>query len=121
MFSKKGADVVLLDLKKITSTADYFIVCSADSTTQEKAIADNIRDGLEDMNIPIYHFEGYHALSWIVLDYVDVVAHVFYKESRSFYNLERLWADAKRTEMHDDEEIIPVPRKKLPLKIKKNR
>ena len=101
MISKKAQDVVILDLKKLTSAADYFVICTADSDTQVRAIADAVRDGMEESDERVWHYEGYQALKWIVLDYVDVVAHIFYKEDRSFYNLERLWGDAKKTEVKD--------------------
>jgi ribosome-associated protein len=101
MLSKKALHVVILDLKKLTSATDYFVICSADSDTHVKAIADVVRDGMEKMNEHVWHYEGYHALRWVVLDYVDVVVHVFRKEERSFYNLDRLWGDAKRTEIED--------------------
>ncbi|MGD0591748.1 MAG: ribosome silencing factor [Bacteroidota bacterium] len=101
MISKKAHDVVILDLKKLTSAADYFVICSTDSDTQVKAVADAVRDGMEESNERVWHYEGYQALKWIVLDYVDVVVHVFHKEERSFYNLDRLWGDAKRTEVQD--------------------
>ena len=101
MISKKAIDIVILDLKKLTSATDYFVICSADSDTQVKAIADTVLDGMEALGERVWHQEGYHALRWIVLDYVDVVVHVFHKEERSFYNLDRLWGDAKRTEVQD--------------------
>ena len=101
MISKKAHDVVILDLKRLTSAADYFVICSTDSDTQVRAVADAVRDGMEESNERVWHYEGYQALKWIVLDYVDVVAHIFYKEDRSFYNLERLWGDAKKTEVKD--------------------
>ena len=101
MISKKAIDVVILDLKKLTSATDFFVICSADSDTQVKAIADSVENGMEALGENVWHKEGYHALRWIVLDYVDVVVHVFHKEERSFYNLDRLWGDAKRTEVQD--------------------
>ena len=101
MISKKAHDVVILDLKKLTSAADYFVICSTDSDTQVKAVADAVRDGMEESDERVWHYEGYQALKWVVLDYVDVVAHIFYKEDRSFYNLDRLWGDAKKTEVKD--------------------
>jgi len=101
MISKKAFDVVILDLKKLTSATDYFVICSADSDTQVKAIADSVQDGMEAFGERVWHQEGYHALRWILLDYVDVVVHIFHKEERSFYNLDRLWGDAKRTEVQD--------------------
>jgi ribosome-associated protein len=101
MISKKAIDIVILDLKKLTSATDYFVICSADSDTQVKAIADSVQNGMESLGERVWHQEGYHALRWIVLDYVDVVVHVFHKEERLFYNLDRLWGDAKRTEVED--------------------
>jgi ribosome-associated protein len=101
MISKKAIDVVILDLKKLTSATDHFVICSADSDTHVKAIADSVLHGMETLGENVWHKEGYHALRWIVLDYVDVVVHVFHKEERSFYNLDRLWGDAKRTEVVD--------------------
>jgi ribosome-associated protein len=101
MLSKKAHDIVVLDLRKLTSATDYFVICSADSDTQVKAVADAIRGGMEESGEFVWHYEGYHALRWIVLDYVDVVAHIFYKAERAFYNLERLWGDAKKTEISE--------------------
>jgi ribosome-associated protein len=112
MISKKAHNVVILDLKKITSAADYFVICSTDSDTQVKAVADAVRKGMEESNERVWHYEGYQALKWVVLDYVDVVAHIFYKEDRSFYNLERLWGDAKKTEVKDKLEIYEPDIKK---------
>ncbi len=102
MLSKKASDVVILDLKKITSATDHFVICSADSDTQVKAIADAVQGGMESLGVRAWHNEGYRAMTWIILDFVDVVAHIFHKETRSFYNLERLWGDAKKTEILDD-------------------
>jgi ribosome-associated protein len=97
-----------LDLKKLSSATDYFVICAADSEPQVRAIADAVRGGMEEKGIPLYHDEGYHALMWVILDYVDVVAHIFHKESRSFYNLERLWSDAKRTDILDEPALPPA-------------
>lgn len=104
MLSKKATDIVILDVRKLTSITDYFIICSADSDTQVKAIADAIEDGLEKEGIRLYNSEGRQALLWVVMDYIDVVAHIFYRETRTFYNLERLWADAKKTTVHENVE-----------------
>ena len=101
IFNKKGYDVKILDLQKIISFADYFIVCSADSDTQVKAIADEIDKTLKDAGIKYWHKEGYSALSWVLLDYVDVIVHIFKKEARAFYNLEKLWGDAPITDVED--------------------
>lgn len=101
IFNKKGYDVTLIDLKKIASFADYFIICSADSDVQVKAIADEVEKSLKDEGIKCWHKEGYTALKWVLLDYVDVVVHIFKKESRLFYNLEKLWGDAPTENLVD--------------------
>jgi ribosome-associated protein len=106
MLSKKGSDIVLLDVRKLTSAADFFVICSADSDTQVKAIADAVQEGTEAKGERPWHSEGYQARTWIVVDYVDVVAHVFHKEAREFYNLERLWRDAGRTEVSDEGKAV---------------
>jgi ribosome-associated protein len=101
IFNKKGYDVRILDLKEVASFADYFVICSADSDTQVKAIADEIDKTLKDGGLKSWHREGYRALNWVLLDYVDVVVHIFKREMREFYNLEKLWGDAPVTEVED--------------------
>ena len=94
---KKGADIVCLDLRKINEAiTDYFIICEADSTVQVKAIADEIyRHIKEQTGYYATHTEGYDYLEWVLLDYIDIVVHIFYKDKRKFYNLEELWGDAQ--------------------------
>lgn len=103
IFNKKGYDVRIIDLRSLATFADYFVICSADSDTQVKAIADEIDKTLRDEGIKCWHKEGYMALSWVLLDYVDVVVHVFKKEAREFYNIEKLWGDATSIEVVDPE------------------
>lgn len=103
IFNKKGYDVRIIDLRNIATFSDFFVICSADSDTQVKAIADEIDKSLRDEGIKCWHKEGYIALSWVLLDYVDVVVHVFKKEAREFYNLEKLWGDAPSVEVVDPE------------------
>lgn len=92
---KKARDIVIMDMSQLTPTTDYFIVCSAASNTQVKAIADSIEDKLmEEKQIAFMHKEGYREGGWVLLDYGDCVAHIFIEEDRQFYNLERLWGDA---------------------------
>lgn len=93
--TKKAQDVCLMDLRKLSSVTDYFIVCHGESDVQVRAIADAIVDGLEEEGIRVWHREGYEYLHWVLLDYVDVVVHIFQKEVRQFYGLERLWGDAE--------------------------
>lgn len=98
---KKARDIVIMDMKDISLVTDYFIVCSANSSTQVKAIADNIEDELGRENIFFTHKEGYREGRWILLDYNDCVVHIFVEEERQFYNIERLWADAPTTRYED--------------------
>jgi len=101
IFNKKGFDVKILELRELTAMADYFVICSADSDTQVKAIADEIDKNLKDEGIRAWHKEGYKGLNWVLLDYVDVVVHIFKKDVRSYYNLERLWGDAPSVDIKD--------------------
>ena len=99
--SKKAKNVVIMDLRKVTTMADYFVVCSGDSETQVKAIADEIIDGMSKLGERPWHTEGFQNLQWALLDYVDVVVHVFHKDARTFYGLEKLWGDAKMQKVAD--------------------
>lgn len=93
---KKAEDITVLDLRKISSVTDYFVICTGSSATQTKAIADNIEEKLEkDYNLRLLRREGFQSGAWILLDYGSVVVHIFKPEERDFYNLERLWGDAK--------------------------
>ena len=104
IFTKKGFNVLAVDLRKLVSFTDYFVICSADSDTQVKAIADQVDKVLSDSGIKCWHKEGLKALSWVLLDYVDVVVHIFKKDAREFYNLEKLWGDAPSEKMEDPAE-----------------
>ncbi len=100
-FNKKGYDVKIIDLKNVALFADYFVICSADSDIQVKAISDEIDDKLREQGIRCWHKEGLKALQWVLLDYVDIVVHIFKKEAREYYNLERLWSDAPSWNVED--------------------
>jgi len=104
IFEKKGKDVAIITMKKVTSMSDYFVVCSADSEIQVKAIADNIEDNLTSIGVKVWHREGYKALQWILLDYVDVVVHIFKSDAREFYSIEKLWGDAPIKKLKDPTE-----------------
>ena len=95
IFNKKAFDVVLIDLRKLATFADFFVICSADSTIQVKAIADDLDKSLNNEGVKCWHKEGYQALNWVLMDYVDVIVHIFKKDARDFYNLEKLWGDAQ--------------------------
>jgi ribosome-associated protein len=100
--TKKAYDIVIMDLRKLTTITDYFVVCTADSDTQVKAVADAVSEGMAKLGDQPWHEEGYTNRSWILLDFVDVVVHVFHKDVRKFYNLERLWGDAPVEHVSDD-------------------
>lgn len=93
---KKAEDVLLLDVRGLTSYADYFVLMTADSERQAGAIADAVDERLKQRGATKVGVEGYESGRWILIDYGDVVAHVFNRESRGFYDLEGLWADAPR-------------------------
>lgn len=103
ILTKKGFSIKILDLRKLSAFADYFVICSASSDTQVKAIADAVDKELRDRGIKTYHREGYEALNWVLLDYFDVVVHVFKQEARDYYNLEKLWGDAEVFEIEDED------------------
>ncbi len=102
ILSKKGYDIKILELAKISSFADYFVICSADSDVQVRAIADEVDRSLAKQGIKCHYKEGYDALNWVILDYFDVIVHVFHKEARTYYNLEKLWGDAPVIEVEDE-------------------
>jgi ribosome-associated protein len=99
--TKKATDLVIMDLRKLTDMTDFFVICTGDSDIQVKAIADAIIDGTEELGVGAWHQEGISNRQWILLDYVDIVVHVFHKEARRFYGLEKLWGDAKVLKIDD--------------------
>jgi ribosome-associated protein len=104
MQEKKALDIVVMDLRKVkNAVADFFIVCSGNSDKQLDAIADSIdAEVFKALKENPWHIEGKNNKEWMLLDYTDVVAHVFRKDRREFYALERLWGDAEITEIDDD-------------------
>lgn len=99
---KKAFDVKILDLRKLSSVCDFFVICSANVEVHAKAIADWIMENLQRRGIDFWHNEGYQACRWILLDYVDVVIHIFLPKVREFYALEKLWGDAKIEELSEE-------------------
>jgi ribosome-associated protein len=101
---KKAKQIVVMDLDGKTGIADFFILMTGESDTQIKAIADYIVKELRGQEIKVYHKEGYNSLRWVLLDYVDIVVHIFKQDTREFYGLERLWGDAKIDFVMDTED-----------------
>ena len=101
---KKGENIVSLDLSKIPeAVADFFIICQANSNTQVRAIADYVEDQVrEHLGEEPYKHEGFTAQQWILVDYVNIVVHVFQPETRQFYSLEDMWSDAERLEHNEN-------------------
>ena len=106
MLEKKAKGVCSLDLRKIgTAITDHFVICNADSTTQVAAIADNIEDRMiEKCDRKVARMQGKENGFWVIMDYGDIVVHIFKTEYRNFYRLEDLWADAKRKDYKDIDE-----------------
>lgn len=94
--AKKGDDIVILDLRGISSIADYFVIASGNSDRQVVAIADHVEDELAKDGIYTKYKDGMKTGRWVVMDYHDILVHIFHKEERDYYNLERLWNDAKK-------------------------
>lgn len=95
---KKAEDIKVLDISNISVMADYFILASGTNRNQIQAIADNVQEKLHKAGTNIKQIEGYDTANWVLLDYGDVIVHVFDKENRLFYDLERIWADGKVVE-----------------------
>lgn len=99
--SKKATDIRVLDLRKLTAITDFFVICTGSSDTHVKAISDAVVDGSNKLGEKPWHREGTGGKSWVLLDYVDVVVHIFLNETRRFYSLEKLWGDAEITSVSD--------------------
>jgi len=96
---KKGEDMVVLDIRKVSDATDFFVMVSGDTDIQARAIADHVVEKVKETeDIKPWHVEGYRPGTWILLDYVDFVLHIFEKDTREYYRLERLWGDAEEVE-----------------------
>lgn len=108
--NKKGFEIKILDLRKLSTIADFFVICSADSERQVKAIADEIEEKLSEQRIKCSNREGYETMNWVLLDYFDVIVHIFKTEARNYYNLEKFWGDAPVIEVKDEIENLDKPK-----------
>jgi ribosome-associated protein len=106
LLEKKSKDITVFEVEKITSITDFIIICTANSSTQTKAIVDHIRSRLKELGSIPLNIEGYSNLSWVLMDYGNIIIHVFLPEFRKFYNLERLWGDAKSHKIDDIQRVI---------------
>ena len=96
---KLGIDIKIIDISKITVIADYLVIAGGKSKSQVQAIVDNITEKLAKQNVHTDHIEGYAGANWILLDYADIIVHIFHQEDRLFYDLERLWQDGNTIEI----------------------
>ena len=92
---KKGEDIRVIDIREVSVLADYFLIASGSNGNQVQAMADNVEETLGKAGYPCRQVEGYQSANWILLDYGDIIVHVFNKEDRLFYDLERIWRDGK--------------------------
>lgn len=106
---RRGQDVVLLDLRALTAATDFFVIATGESDVQVRALADRVEERLREENLRPWHVEGLQHAHWVLLDYVDFVVHVFHREARSYYDLERLWADAPSEAIIAQEPRAPKP------------
>ncbi len=95
---KKALAITLLDLRDITDTCDYFLLCTGTSEQHIRSLTDEVRDQLAAIGEKPWHIEGADTRRWVLIDYVDFIVHIFRAEARDFYALERLWGDAERTD-----------------------
>lgn len=99
---KKAEDIVVLDVRKQAGFTNYFVIASGNSDVHLKTLADYIEDELSQYKVKVWQKEGYENLKWILMDYVDVVVHLFDRETRDYYDLETLWADAEKMIVRDE-------------------
>ena len=91
-----------MDVSEITTLTDYFVVCTSESGPQTRAITDHINEKMKEAGIRSWHTEGYQYLDWVLIDFVNIVVHIFSKHAREYYEFERLWADGKITYVKDE-------------------
>jgi ribosome-associated protein len=111
---KKAHDLVILDISQIASFANHFLICTGDSSRQMQAIADEVEKRLKAEGVRHAHVEGYQNSEWILMDYGDLVIHIFSRNARVYYDLERLWRDSKRVDAEtfiEKKEAKPVRRR----------
>jgi ribosome-associated protein len=108
---KKAKNIVILNIKNVTSFADYTVICSGTSDRQVQSIASAIEEGMKKAGALPLGIEGEKGGRWVLMDYADIVVHVFYEPVREFYDIERLWSDAPKMEVADDSaEVKSLPR-----------
>jgi ribosome-associated protein len=115
---KKALDITIVDMRKMSGVCEYFVIASGTSTTQVRAIADNIARRLKEKDERVRHMEGEREGLWVLIDCQDVVAHVFFDKTRRFYDLESLWAAAPQARFRDGRPVFTSKRPKKPARKK---
>ena len=103
MIDKKALDIQIIDVRSITTLTDFFVICTSESEPQSRAIADHINRTMKTEGNSSWHTEGYEYLDWVLIDFVNIVVHIFSKKTREYYEFERLWADGKISKIKDQE------------------
>ena len=98
---KKGLGIISIDVSRVTTLTDYFIICTGTSDRHRKSLADEIQDLMEELDVPMVSKEGYRTADWILLDYGYLVINIFSQKAREKYNLERLWSDGALSELRN--------------------
>ena len=98
---KKGEDISIIDISEVSVIADYFIIAGGNNKSQIQALSDVVDEKLGRAGLPLKQIEGYNNANWILLDFGDIIVHIFDKENRLFYDLERIWRDGKRIEVNE--------------------
>ena len=102
MMEKKAIDIIIIDVRKITTLTDFFVVCTSESEPQTRAITNHINQKMKEEGVRSWHIEGYEHLNWVLVDFVNIVVHIFSKDTREYYEFERLWADGTITKVQDE-------------------
>ena len=102
MLEKKALDIIIIDVRNITTLTDFFVVCTSESEPQTRAITNHINQKMKEEGVKSWHIEGYEHLEWVLVDYVNIVVHIFSKNAREYYEIERLWADGIITKIQDE-------------------
>ncbi|MCI7042754.1 MAG: ribosome silencing factor [Lachnospiraceae bacterium] len=98
---KKAEDIAIIDISEVSVIADYFIIAGGNNKSQIQALSDVVDEKLGRAGLPLKQIEGYNNANWILLDFGDIIVHIFDKENRLFYDLERIWCDGKKIELND--------------------
>ena len=101
MLDKKALDIKIIDVRDITTLTDFFVICTSESEPQSRAITDHINQKMKTAGHASWHTEGYQLLDWVLVDFVNIVVHIFSKKAREYYEFERLWADGTITQVQE--------------------